>query len=194
MSLRVLVIPEDPTYNGYILKPLIQAVLEDIGKPGARIQVLTNPRLQGYDHALQEIRGGLVDRYGFWDIWIFVPDSDRAGADAMGSLEVELAGKGVALFCCPAHPEVEIYACVAYRADLGMSWEDARAATNFKESVFHPLLKRHGDPRRAGGGRDMMIAESLRNRRELYRRCPELAALRDRIAARIRTDGSGENP
>lgn len=31
MSLRVLVIPEDPTHNGYILRPLTEMVLADAG-------------------------------------------------------------------------------------------------------------------------------------------------------------------
>jgi hypothetical protein len=35
VSFKVLVIPEDPTNNGYILKPLVEAILADAGKPGA---------------------------------------------------------------------------------------------------------------------------------------------------------------
>lgn len=31
MSVRVLVIPEDPTHNGYILKPLVEMVLAEAG-------------------------------------------------------------------------------------------------------------------------------------------------------------------
>ena len=34
-----------------------------------------------------------------------------------------------------------------------------------------------------GGGRDLMIGESLKNLPLLYRLCPELTSLRDRIAA-----------
>ena len=36
MSVQVLVIPEDPTNNGYILKPVVQMVLAEAGKPSAR--------------------------------------------------------------------------------------------------------------------------------------------------------------
>ena len=42
MSFRVLVIPEDPTLNGYILKPLAERLLEDAGKPNAKVKVLDN--------------------------------------------------------------------------------------------------------------------------------------------------------
>ncbi len=47
MSFKVLVIPEDPTWNGYILTPLAKALLKDAGKPNARVTLLTNPRVGG---------------------------------------------------------------------------------------------------------------------------------------------------
>lgn len=182
MSFKVLVIPEDPTHNGYILKPLVQAILADVGKPAAKVDVLTNPRLGGYDHALRAIKEDLPDRYGFWDLWIFIPDADRATPEAMKGLEALLGVKGVNLLCCPAQPEVEIYACAAYRAEIAGGWNDTRQAARFKEEVFESLLAKHGDSRRAGAGRDLMIAESIRNLPLLFQLCPELKALRDRIA------------
>ncbi|MBV6498008.1 MAG: hypothetical protein CJBNEKGG_00222 [Prosthecobacter sp.] len=188
MSFKVLVIPEDPTNNGYILKPLMEAILEDAGKPNAKITVLTNPRLEGYDHALKAIKEDLPDSYGFWDLWVFMPDADRAKPDAMSALETELAAKSVKLLCCPAQPEVEIYACAPYRGEIKGGWEAARQDVHFKEDVFEPLLLAHGDNRRAGAGRDLMIAETLRNRKALYKFCPELAELRDRIAKTIKSE------
>ena len=182
MSFKVLVIPEDPTYNGYILKPLTEAILADAGRPHATVIPLTNPKLGGYDQALRAIRHDL-DRYRFLDLWLFFPDADRANADAMLRLEAELRTKGITLFCCPAQPEVEIYACVAFRDDLPDNWEDARTHTRMKEEVFEPLLAMHGDPRRPGGGRDLMIDKSLQNLPLLFQLCPEIEHLRDRIAA-----------
>ena len=185
MSLRVLVIPEDPTHNGYILKPLVEAVLADLGKPSAKVQVLTSPRLNGYDHARVAIRSELPASYGHFDLWLFMPDADRASPAAMEALETELQGRGVPLFCCPAEPEVEIYACAGYRSEIARGWQAARSNPRMKEEVFAPLLAAHGDPRRAGGGRDQMMAESLRNLPRLYSLCPELNRLRDRVAAHL---------
>ncbi|MDE0449987.1 MAG: hypothetical protein OXH96_25245 [Spirochaetaceae bacterium] len=54
-----------------------------------------------------------------------------------------------------------------------------------KEEVFQPLLDKHGDPRRAGQGRDLMMQRSLMNFRLLYQLCPELKLLRDRIAEHV---------
>ena len=187
MSYRVLVIPEDPTHNGYLLKPLVRAILADAGKPLAKVEVLTNPKLGGYDHALAAIRGDLSERYGFWDLWLFIPDADRASDAAMTALENELKAKQVMLLCCAAQPEVELYACTAYRSELGMEWEEARRARRLKEDVFAPLLKRRGDSRRAGGGRDLLIVDSLKNLPLLFKLCPELGLLRDRVHALIQT-------
>ncbi len=182
MSFKVLVIPEDPTQNGYLLKPLAEAILADAGKPNAKVVVLTNPRLQGYDQVVHAMREELPGRYGFWDLWIFVPDADRATRETALALEQEMAAKGIALVCCPAQPEVEIYACVAYRQEIEGGWQQARRNPRLKEEIFDALLKKHGDPRRAGGGRDIMVGEALASLQALYHFCPELKQLRDRIA------------
>lgn len=182
MSFKVLVIPEDPTHNGYLLRPLLEAILEDAGKPQARIMVLPNPRLTGYDHAMSAIREELPQKYGFWDLWIFMPDADRASPEAMANLETDVAGKGIPLLCCPAQPELEIYACAAYRSEIRGGWQAAREDPRMKEDVFRPLLQKHGDSRRVGEGRDLMMEASLKNLPLLLSLCPELKRLRDRIA------------
>lgn len=182
MSFKVLVVPEDHTNNGAILKPLVGAILADAGKRNARVQVLDNPRVQGYDGAREALRGVLVERYAWMDLWLFMPDADRASPQAMQALEAELRGKGVTLLCCPAEPEVEIYAAAPYSGELRQAWADARRHPQFKEAVFAPLLAAHGDARRPAGGRDRMIDEAIRDLPRLYRLCPELKRLRDRIA------------
>ena len=186
MSFRVLVIPEDPTFNGHILKPLVTVLLADAGRPSARVQVLENPRVQGYVQARQAVRDLLPSRYSWYDLWLFFPDADRANDDAMRKLEADLEEQAISLFCCPAQPEVEIYACAPFRRDLrdaNQAWDDIRGNPRFKEEVFDPLLRKHGDPNRPDKGRALMIGQSLRNLPLLYRLCPELKALRDRIAA-----------
>ena len=185
MSFNVLVIPEDPTLNGYILKPLTQAIVTDAGRPAANVKVLTRPRLRGYTHARRAIRDELPDLYAHLHLWLFFPDADRAAEDATQDLENRVGERGVALFCCIAQPELEIYACVAFRNDIPARWEEVRQHPRMKEEVFDPLLSRHGDPRQPGAGRGLMINESLQNLPLLFRLCPELRRLRDRIAAHL---------
>ena len=185
MSFSVLVIPEDPQQNGHILKPLVQAIMGDIGRPHAKVNLLTRPRVRGYDQAVMTLRNELNARYGFMDLWLFFPDADRATSDAMQDLEEHVEAKGITLLCCAAHPEVEIYACAAFRNDILEAWEDVRRHPRMKEEVFDTLLRRYGDPRRPGAGRGVMINESLRNLPRLFQLCPELRRLRDRIAAHL---------
>ena len=183
MSFSALVIPEDPLQNGHILKPLVQAIMRDVGRPNAKVKVLTRPRVRGYDHAVRTIRDALHASYGFIDLWLFFPDADRTSRDAMRNLEARVAAKGVTLLCCAAQPEVEIYACAGLRNDVQEAWEEVRWHPRMKEEVFDTLLARHGDSGRPGAGRDLMIARSLGNLRLLFQLCPELRCLRDRVAA-----------
>ncbi len=179
MSFRVLVIPEDPTYNGYILKPLVERMLSELGKPNARVVILTNPKLNGYPHAVSAIRGDLVDRYRHFDLWLFLPDADRASG--LDNLEEEMAQRGVHLFCCAAQPEVEAWLLAGYRDQLGMSWADAREHRRLKEEVLEPFLAQSGDARSPGGGRERLIRQTLSNYRGLLSVCPELADLESRL-------------
>jgi hypothetical protein len=187
VSLRVLVVPEDPTHNGYILRPLVQALMAAAGRPRALVTVLSNPRLTGFDHALRALRDELPGKYRHYDLWLFMPDADRATPAAMAALEADLQRQGIRLLVCAAQPEVEVFACVAHRADLGMTWDQARTHGRFKEQVFEPLLARHGDKRRAGGGRDQLMAASLARFQALLQLCPELRTLLDRIGQQLQT-------
>lgn len=182
MSFSVLVIPEDPMQNGHILKPLVRALMRDVGRRNAKVSVLTQPRVRGYDQAVNAIRNKLTARYRFMDLWLFFPDADRASRDAMRSLEAHVAAEGVTLLCCAAQPEVEIYACAGFRNETQEAWEEVRRHPRMKEEIFRPLLVRHGDPRQPGRGRNLMIDRSLKNLPLLFQLCPELQCLRDRIA------------
>ena len=185
MSFSVLVIPEDPEQNGYILRPLVRAIMQDVDRPSAKVKLLTNPRVQGYDQAMKSLRSEEFEVYGFMDLWLFFPDADTANDDAMRAVEAHVAAKGITLLCCVAQPEVEIYASAAFRDDIREPWEKVRRHPRMREEVFTPLLARHGDARLRSKGRDRMINRSLKNLPLLYRLCPELRHLRDRIAAHI---------
>jgi len=179
VSFRVLIIPEDPTNNGYILKPLVTRVLTEVGKPNAQVQVLVNPRLTGYDHAVQAIEQDLPDRYNFYDLWLFLPDADRAGGVA--ALEARMRDRSIPLVCCAAQPEVEAWLVAGHRESVPGSWSELRNHRKFKEEVFDPFLSRYGDPRSAGAGREKLMRQALNNYRGLLSVCPELADLERRL-------------
>ncbi len=149
------------------------------------MRVLSNPRVRGYEDAVRVVRKELASRYGFMDLWLFFPDADQARPHAMQELEEGLKARGVSLLCCPAVPEVEVYACVAYRQEIRIPWRDLRVHPRMKETFFDEVLEKHGDPRQPGGGRRDMAERSLASRRAFFQLCPEIAQLRERIAAHL---------
>lgn len=179
MSFRVLVIPEDPTNNGYILRPLAERMLAETGRPNARVTILTNPRLNGYDRAVAAIKSELATRYRHFDLWLFMPDADRARN--LHTLERALHESGVCLRCCAAQPEVEAWLLAGHRERLGMKWSEVRAHPRLKEEVFAPFLRNHGDARSAGSGREALTRATLSNYQGLLALCPELKELDQRL-------------
>lgn len=181
MSFQVLVIPEDPTYNGYILQPIVERMLVELGKSNAHVVILTNPKLNGYAHAVGAIRGDLIDRYRHFHLWLFLPDGDCASN--LECLESELAEKGVHLLCCAAVPEVEAWLLAGHRDRLSLPWGDVRQHRRLKEDIFEPFLAQFGDSRSSGGGRERLVCETLGNYRGLLSVCPELGELHTRLQA-----------
>jgi len=113
MSFKVLIIPEYPTNNGYILKPLIKTMMKECGKPNAQVDVLSNPRAQGYDHAKILMSEIIFETYAHKDLLLFIPDAD--GKDRSGKfslLEKEAIEKGakkaIVLCCLPRSGSVAV--------------------------------------------------------------------------------------
>ena len=185
MSFRVLVIPEDPTYNGYILKPLIERVFLECGKPNVRVHVPTNPKAGGYQEAKRLIPGYL-ERYSHYDLLLFLPDAD--GKDRSGEfapLEESAPRTRPQLICCAAVQEVETWLLAGHIEKLALSWSEIRENTAVKEEIFLPFLERYGDPRSVGGGREVLMRETLGNYPGLLARCPEIRELQKRIKAHL---------
>lgn len=186
MSFNVLVVPEDPTLNGYILEPLVERILRECGKPNARIEVLRNPRAKGYDHAKALIEDELLDRYTHMDLILFLPDADgKDRSAAFQSLEAKASQAGLTLICQCAVQELEVWLLAGHTDKIEQSWQAVRTDVQVKETVFWPFLKRYGDIRRAGGGRDLLMQETLNNYNGLLARCPEIKFLQDRICKAV---------
>jgi hypothetical protein len=179
VSFRVLVIPEDPTHNGYILRPLVERMLDEVGKPNARVTILTNPRMGGYEQAVAAIKGELLNRYRHFDLWLFMPDADKASN--LDLLETQLKDQGVCLRCCAAKPEIEAWLLAGHHELLNVKWPDVTVHPKLKEEVFLPFLNQYGDMRAAGGGREKLMRATLSNLRSLLELCPELKRLLARL-------------
>lgn len=184
MSFRVLVVPEDPTYNGYILSPLVSRILRECGRTNARVTVLSNPKTSGYDNAKTLLVNQILETYSHFDLILFLPDADGNDRSVeFAALEARARELGAKLLCCAAIPEIEAWVLAGHVEKLERSWAEVRAEPNLKESVFEPFLLEHGDPRRASGGRDLLMEQTLRNYRGLTARCPELGQLEECVRA-----------
>jgi hypothetical protein len=75
--LRVLIIPEDPTLDQYILKPVIKAMLEAVGRPQANVQVCVDPLLRSVEQAMRWERiSEIIDQYPLVDLFLLIVDRD----------------------------------------------------------------------------------------------------------------------
>ena len=183
MSFDVLVVPEDPANNGYILKPLVSRILAACGKSNAKVTVLTNPRAKGYEHAKGLLRDQLFERYRQMNLFLFLPDADGKDRRAeLGALERVARDRGAQLLCCAAEQEIEVWLLAGHRNRLKAApWQEIRADVSVKENVFHPFLAAHGNSKAPGGGREDLMNQALNGYGALLQLCPELAELERRI-------------
>jgi len=190
LSLKALVVPEDPVNDGFILQPLVERMLAECGRPRAKVKVLDKPRPQGYDHAKTLLRTQLFERYRFMNLFLFLPDSDGRDRSAeFQSLEREAEGSGIRLICCAAIHVVETWLLAGHLDRLEeRRWQDVRSDLSVKKNVFAPFLARYGNPKAPGGGRDLLMAKTLSGYSSLLKRCPELAELERRIREALGTE------
>jgi hypothetical protein len=166
VSCRILVIPEDPTYNGAILKPLIERMAAECGKPNARVTVLTNPAIKGIEDLRGRI-GEIAGSYAHMDVLICIVDADgKDRADMFATMKNLATSRGAHLLCCAAVQEVEAWLLAGHIEKLPDSWSQIRANTSVKEQVFQ---------------RDLLMKTALQNFSGLLARCPELSQLQSEL-------------
>jgi hypothetical protein len=193
MSWNVLVVPEDPTNNGYLLRPLCKRLLREAGRPNANIVVLPEPRVQGYSHAKKLLEDRIPRNWWHFELILFICDADGSAEsrkDEFKRLEqlALLRPRPVRLICCAAQQELETWLLSGHPEklkDLSGRWQEIRAEVSVKERFFQPFLEKYGDPATPSQGRERLMQEALANYDGMKRRCPELQELEDRIRALI---------
>lgn len=184
MSCKVLVIPEDPTYNGYLLKPLVQRIMAEVGKPKAQVLVLRDPKTGGFDDACELIRSGkLRDRYGYYDLWLFLPDGDQNAN--LRLIEESVEGQKARLIASYLTPEVEVTLVAGHPSADVKGWIAQKEHPRFKEEVFAPFLAAYGNKTAPGEGREKLMWDALKNYPRMKQFVPELAELESRIACAL---------
>jgi hypothetical protein len=195
MSFNVAVVCEDHTNDQYILRPLISAVLNHLGKPDGRVRIVSSPRIRGFDNLLAHVCD-VVKRYSpLVDIVLVCFDLD--GHDGAHGHPDKRARVLNALRRCPspstvvvgAHQEVEVWALWGSRQQLSKPWRTVRKEVHVKENYFDPLLT-PADRLRADGGRTRLMAATLAaGIGSLVQAHPELGELVEGIRRAIEPPG-----
>ena len=183
--MNVLVIPEDPTYDQHLLKPLLIGLFKNIRK-SARVRVCQDPVLGGRGEALKTERiREIVERYsGMADILILCVDRDgppgpRTRLDAM---EAELQGDKTHFLAQEAWEEIETWALAGLKLPPRWSWGDVRREVHVKEVYFDKLVAQWELQDSPGKGRKRLGKEAARRIQAIRQKCPDDF---DRLAQRL---------
>lgn len=189
MSLRVLVIPEDPTFDHYVLKPVIQAACRYVGQHRAVVRVLQDPAAKGVDHILSdEFMQVVIDRNTMVDIYLICIDRDgRPGRDHALQHRVQQTQPGLTphqrIGGRSAEQELEVWCLALHSKSLPTAWKQVREEPHAKEVHFDPLAQRLGVAHSPGQGREVLGRDAAANYQRLRTLCPELQDI-ERILSR----------
>ena len=185
--MNILVIPEDFRNDQYILKPLLQRLFADMGRPRAKVKVCHDPLLGGVGEALKSERiQDIVDQYkGMTDIFILCIDRDgnKGRRQRLDQIEGEF-GNGFAFLAENAWEEVETWLLAGLDLPPDWRWADVRREVSVKERYFGELARIRKVANGPGGGRVKLAAEATRKIPAIRQKCPEdFDALAQRLEA-----------
>lgn len=188
--MNVLIIPEDFGKDQHLLKPIIQAMMSNVGRPRAKVRVCAEPLLGGIGQALQwERLAEIVDLNPLVHLFLLCVDRDsipgrRAALDAIERRARMILSEERALFAEHAWQEIEVWALAGHDLPAEWAWRVVRAEGNPKERYFEPFASSLGLADEPDGGRGALARVAARRYDRIRQLCPEdIAALEDRIRA-----------
>lgn len=189
MSLRVLVISEDPTLDQHILKPVVERLFDELGRR-SRVEIHEPPRghARGVAQALdRDTLAGVIEDRPMFSVFLLIVDrdGDLKRADRVSALVREHPDKLVA---CLAVEEVETWMLALHRAALSAPWPQVRAERDPKERYAEPFLRERGWSMELGKGRKRAMRDIGAQWAGLLQVCPEIAELRDALGVLLIMD------
>jgi hypothetical protein len=180
---KVLIIPEDPTLDQYILKPIVERICADHGLR-ARVDVLRDPHLRGVAQALdRDIVAGIIRDNPMEDLLILMIDRDCDRLGNTTKTATRLEEHPDHLLACLACQEVEVWMLALHREKLGIPWNEVRSDCDPKERFADPFIAAQGWSTEVGRGRKKAMRELGSAWKGLLQVCPELGELHQRIGA-----------
>ena len=184
--MNVLLIPEDFTYDQYILRPLFARLFRAIGKPTAKIRVCREPNLGGVREALKiERLREIVDSYPTTDLFILCVDRDGITGRRTRLNQIEKTF-GPRFLGENAWEELETWVLAGLTLPKGWSWQDVRAEIQVKKTYFEPLARERGVANGPGSGRRELATEASKRIATIRQKCTEdFDALARRIESAV---------
>jgi len=191
--MNVLVIPEDFRKDQYMLKPIIGAMMKQIGKPKARVRVCQDPLLGGISEALKWERiEEIITRYqGMVNLFLLCVDRDgkEGRKQSLDKLEQRASNTLTAnrLFLAEnAWQEIEVWVLAGHQLPKEWNWQEIRQEINPKETYFIPLAQQLNLLDSPGEGRKNLAQSAAQQYSRIRQLCPEdVAILEDRIKSWI---------
>lgn len=178
--MKVLVIPEDPKLDQYVLKPVAEMIFATLGR-SPRVTILFNPRLRGVAQALDAtILAGIIADHPMNDLFLILVDrdGDQSRRERAAAREQEHSGK---MLVGLAIEEIEIWMLAIHRDSLRFPWKEVRSEVQLKERFVTPFLRQRAPKLGPGKGRAWAMEGLGSHWRGVLRCCPELEELQQRI-------------
>jgi hypothetical protein len=177
--MNVLIVPEDFRKDQFVLKPIIERMFTEIGKPRAKVLMCFDPILGGIDQATNWDRiGDILDMYPMVDIFLLLVDRDGVGPrrNVLNGLETkarQVLNDDRVLLAENAWQEIEVWALAGQDLPNGWSWTEIRQEIHPKETYFDSLAAVRGLLDEPGQGRTTMGKEAASNYKRVFSRCKE---------------------
>jgi len=193
--MRVLIIPEDFRKDQHVLKPIVTAILQQLGRSRATVLVCRDPLLGGVGQALKWERiEEIIERYrGMTDLFLLCIDRDgdqhrHVRLDAITTRATGLLPQRRGFFAAQAWQEVEVWLLAGHDLPARWIWKQVRDDLDPKERYYLPFAAHRGLVDAPAEGRATLGAESARRYSRIRQLCPEVAELEGRIAQWLRQE------
>ncbi|MCP4363345.1 MAG: hypothetical protein GY796_35545 [Chloroflexi bacterium] len=183
--MKVLVIPEDFTHDQFILKPIIQAMMSNVGKPHAKIIVCHDPKLESVEQAMNWSQiEAIIQKYALINLFLLCVDRDgregrRQALDNLEQRASEILSANRLFLATAARQEIETW-LLAEMSDLPVDWQwtDIQNERDVKEAYF---ARQRGLLDALSQGRKILGKEVAGRYGRIRQMCPEVAQLENRI-------------
>lgn len=189
--MNVLIIPEDFRLDQWLLKPIIKAMMTELGKPHANVKVCRDPLLGGVEQAMKWERiAEILDMNRTVHLFLLIVDRDgkegrRLGLDALEQQAAAKLPSDRSFIAENAWQEVEVWLLAGHDLPKEWQWKEIRETRDPKELYFEPYASQRGVLHKLGRGRKALGREAAKRYSRIRLLCDEVAALEEKIRTYI---------